>query len=235
MTGGSPESQRSRGRSTRVVVLHPEAWIAAMLVRALAHDGYEATAAMSVASAITICRVFGAVELAVVDGVLLGADATRIGARLRRFGVRRLLALLDTHNVSSRRLALGAGADDYIVRPFSTIELSARARVLVACAHGRTAITLGDVLIDLATRAISVAGEHPALTRKERELVLALARAGGATVSRRRLLVEVWETDWHGGAQTITVHVSTLRRKLARPDVIRTGQGGYRLAPSSPS
>lgn len=211
--------------------MHSEAGIAATLASALARHGYETRSATSAATAIAIGRAAEPIDLAVIDVALPGVDAGELGARLRAAGVRSLLALTDRGDVASRSLALDGGADDYIVKPVSTSELAARAGVLLACAHGRTTIEAGDVRIDLAARAVAVAGERVVLTRKERDLLVALARAGGATVGRQRLLVEVWGTDWHGGAQTITVHVSTLRRKLGRPGVVRTARGGYRLAP----
>jgi DNA-binding response OmpR family regulator len=207
--------------------------MAATLAGALARHGHDARSATSAASAFAVRRAVGPIDLAVLDMSLRGVGAVELGARLRAIAVRSLLLLVDGRDLDARRLALSGGADDYVVKPLSTSELVARADMLLRSARGRTEIAAGDVRIDIATGAVAVAGEPVAITRKERDLVLALARAGGATVSRQRLLVEVWGTDWHGGAQTITVHVSTLRRKLGRPDVIRTVPGGYRLAPSA--
>ena len=215
--------------------MHPEAGIAATLADALARRGYETRSATTAAAAIAIGRAARPFDLAVFDIALEGADAGELAARLRARRVRSLLVLTDGRDVASRSRALSGGADDYVVKPLSMSELAGRVGVLLDCARGRTTVEAGDVSVDLTSRAVAVAGVRVALTRKERDLIVALARAGGAAVSRRRLLVEVWDTDWPGGAQTITVHVSTLRRKLGRPGAVRTARGGYRLAsPGTP-
>lgn len=215
----------------RTLVVHPDAAMAATLAGALARHGHDARSATSAATAFAIRRAVGPIDLAVLDMGLYGVGAVELGARLRAIRVRSLLILTDGGDLASRSLALSGGADDYIVKPLSTSELAARAEVLLSRARGQTEIDVGDVRIDLDSGAVTVAGERVVLTRKERDLVVALARAAGAPVSRQRLLVDVWGTDWPGGAQTITVHVSTLRRKLGRPDVVRTARGGSRLAP----
>jgi DNA-binding response OmpR family regulator len=214
----------------RILVVHPEAGIATTLAGALGRLGYEAASATTAAAADAIARAARPFDLAVFDVALEGSEAGALAARLRARRVRSLLALTDGGDVGSRRRALSGGADDYVVKPLSISELAGRVGVLLDCARGRSTVQAGDVSVDLASGAVAVAGAPVKLTRKERDLAVALARAGGATVDRRRLLVEVWDTDWPGGAQTITVHVSTLRRKLGRPGVVRTARGGYRLA-----
>jgi DNA-binding response OmpR family regulator len=215
----------------RILVAHPDAAIAVSLARVLQGDGYDARSVTTIDAAIIHCRAARRMDLVVLDLGLPRADPVALVERLRAARARAIILLTDRGDVVSRAEALDGGADDYIVKPFSITELGARARVVLRCAVGRPTVDAGDVHVDLAARGVSVDGELVALTRKEMDLLVALGRAQGAVVSRQRLLVEVWGTDWPGGSQTISVHVSTLRRKLGRPKAVQTARGGYRLAP----
>ena len=101
-------------------------------------------------------------------------------------------------------------------------------------------IEVGELMIDPSARVVEVGGRPVALTRKEFDLLAALAREPGRTVARERLLLEVWHSDYHALSRTLDVHIATLRAKLAPSEFITTVRGvGYRLAapraPSAPS
>jgi DNA-binding response OmpR family regulator len=136
---------------------------------------------------------------------------------------------------------LQAGADDYMVKPFTSAHLDARVTSVLRRA-GRsnreepTVIDAGDLRVDLAQRQAYLAGQLLTLTRKEFDLLAYLASRPGRVVSRRELLEEVWRQPSVGEDQTIDVHLYWLRRKLgesaASPRYLHTVRGvGFRFAP----
>jgi DNA-binding response OmpR family regulator len=142
---------------------------------------------------------------------------------------------------------LNAGADDYLVKPFSVEHLSARLAAVLRRAHGRGAagpggaagadalIRVGGLEIDVRRRLATLDGTGLDLTRREFDLLTFLAARPGEVVARRELLTEVWQQSY-GDDQTIDVHLSWLRRKLgetaARPRYLHTLRGvGVKLEP----
>jgi DNA-binding response OmpR family regulator len=126
---------------------------------------------------------------------------------------------------------LNAGADDYIVKPFSGAHLSARIAALLrrtVAAGGAPVLRVGGLEVDVARRLARLEGVVLALSRREFDLLAFLAARPGEVVSRRDLLTEVWHQSY-GDDQTIDVHVSWLRRKLgetaAQPRYLRTVRG----------
>ena len=134
---------------------------------------------------------------------------------------------------------LDAGADDYLVKPYSADELDARVRaVLRRGIEGETdaPIELSGLRIDVRGHRVTLDGREIELTRKEFELLEYLARNVGAVVSKRELLAEVWDQPFGGGERTVDVHLSWLRGKLGEsandPRYLHTVRGvGVRLAP----
>jgi DNA-binding response OmpR family regulator len=133
---------------------------------------------------------------------------------------------------------LNAGADDYLVKPFSGEHLAARIAALLrrtGPASAATVIRAAGLRIDLARREVQLDGAPLELSRREFDLLAYLAARPGVVVSRQELLTEVWRQSY-GEDQTIDVHVSWLRRKLgetaARPRYLRTVRGvGVMLDP----
>ena len=133
--------------------------------------------------------------------------------------------------------ALDSGADDYVVKPFGLEQVAARIRAVLrrgAATMAAEPYTVGDLVVDPRTRTATLKGESIELSRKEFELLLALVSRQGQVVTRRELLVEVWQQPYGGGDRTVDVHLSWLRRKLgetaADPRYLRTVRGvGIRL------
>jgi two-component system response regulator PrrA len=133
---------------------------------------------------------------------------------------------------------LDAGADDYVIKPFSSAQIDARIRaVLRRLGNDQQSevVNLGSLEIDPRSREVTVDGRPVDLTRKEFDLLLALSRRPGAVVSKRELLAEVWGLPWGGGDRTVDVHLSWLRRKLgetaAEPRFLHSVRGvGVKLA-----
>jgi DNA-binding response OmpR family regulator len=138
---------------------------------------------------------------------------------------------------------LDAGADDYLVKPFSAAQALARVRavlrrVTTASPASRT-VVVGDLEVDPVGRVARLAGTALVLNRKEFDLLLALASRAGEVVSKRDLLAEVWQMPWGGADRTVDVHLSWLRRKLgetaAKPRYLHSVRGvGVKLVVPEP-
>lgn len=132
---------------------------------------------------------------------------------------------------------LDAGADEYVVKPYSGNELVARVRALlrrIGVGGPARVLTVGDITIDLRARAITLDGIEISCTRKEFDLLAHLATQTGEVVTREALYAEVWRQPYGGADKTIDVHLSWLRRKLgetaAEPRYLHTVRGvGVRL------
>lgn len=127
---------------------------------------------------------------------------------------------------------LDAGADDYIVKPYSVDHLEARVRAVLRRSRETATqpiIEIGKLCIDESQRQVTLDGEPLELSRKEFDLLVYLARRVGQVVARRELLAEVWRQPYGGGDKTVDVHVSWLRRKLgesaAAPRYLHTVRG----------
>ncbi|HVL85756.1 MAG TPA: response regulator transcription factor [Pseudonocardia sp.] len=138
---------------------------------------------------------------------------------------------------TDRIVGLDLGADDYLVKPFSPGELAARVRSVLRRAGPARPVAAGGLLVDPATREVSVDGRSVALTAREFDLLAFLARHPRQVFTRAQLLHQVWRSapEWKGEA-TVTEHVHRLRHKLedvpSRPRRLRTVRGvGYQLEP----
>jgi DNA-binding response OmpR family regulator len=127
---------------------------------------------------------------------------------------------------------LDAGADDYLVKPYSISQLEARLRAVLRRVGGdgpAGPLQIGDLVVDERAREATLAGEPIELSRLEFDLLAHLARRAGEVVSRRELLAEVWRQPFGGADKTVDVHLSWLRRKLGEsassPRYIHTVRG----------
>jgi DNA-binding response OmpR family regulator len=127
---------------------------------------------------------------------------------------------------------LDAGADDYLVKPYSMAQLEARLRAVLRRAESDAPagpLRVGDLVIDERTREATLAGETLELSRLEFDVLYHLAQRAGEVVSRRDLLAEVWRQPYGRADKTVDVHISWLRRKLGEsatsPRYIHTVRG----------
>ena len=134
--------------------------------------------------------------------------------------------------------ALDGGADDYVVKPFGIEQVEARLRAVLRRSGAAVAegpLVVGALTIDALTRQVNLDGLPIDLSRKEFDLLLALAQRAGEVVTKRELLADVWRQTYGGGDRTVDVHLSWLRRKLgetaAAPRYLHSVRGvGVRLA-----
>ena len=178
-------------------------------------------------------------DLILLDIMMPKLDGFAVCAELRRLAVAvPVLMLTAKGQIEDRVNGLDAGADDYLVKPFSTEELLARVRALLRRSHRQARATLklklGDVEIDLV-RQTAVQGRKPVhLTAKEFAMLRLLAEAEGGPVSRERFLDVVWGYTAFPTTRTVDNHVASLRAKLEKnPDAprwLKTVHGvGYKL------
>jgi DNA-binding response OmpR family regulator len=134
--------------------------------------------------------------------------------------------------------ALDSGADDFVVKPFGADHLDARIRAVLrrgSSTRSEGPLVVGGLTVDPRTRTATLDGAQLELSRKEFDLLLALAQRAGEVVTKRELLAEVWRQPYGGGDRTVDVHLSWLRRKLgetaAEPRYLHSSRGvGVRLA-----
>jgi two-component system, OmpR family, response regulator ResD len=177
--------------------------------------------------------------------MLPGSDGLRVMARLRDQDAAPIAVILLTARgeESDRVVGLRLGADDYVVKPFSPVELVARVDAVLrrvglasTVSDGVAALDLGDIRIDVAGRRVFARGAEVALTQREFDVLLHMARHPHQVFSREQLMDAVWQYSFYTDTSTVTVHIRRLRAKLerdpARPRHLQTVWGvGYRFAP----
>src|SRR5579872_1561338 len=183
-------------------------------------------------------------DLVLLDIMMPRLDGYAVCAELRRLGNPvPILMLTAKGQVDDRVMGLDAGADDYLVKPFSTEELLARVRAMLRRVRRQTrapgTLTLGDVRVDLAKQTAVRGRKTVHLTAKEFAMLRLLLETPGEPVSRERFLDVVWGYASFPTTRTVDNHIASLRSKLEpdpeRPRWIKTVHGvGYKLEPGGP-
>jgi DNA-binding response OmpR family regulator len=231
----------------RLLLVEDDDRVAAALSAVLAKHGFDVVQARGGEEAL---RALVPDENPPFDVVLLDLglpdqDGFEVCTRIRRGSGTPVIMVTARADVRSRIHGLNIGADDYVVKPYDTGELLARIHAVArrratedreaeAAAAGGEApgatVRFGHVVIDTATRQVTVSGAVIALTRKEFDLLALLAQRPGVVFRREQIISEVWRTNWEGTGRTLEVHVASLRAKLGPPALIETIRGvGYRL------
>ncbi len=173
------------------------------------------------------------IRLAILDLQLPDADGLDICRAIRTSSSLPVVMLTARDEEVDRVTGLELGADDYVTKPFSPRELTARVRAVLRRVEPDETddrLRAGDVELDRKARTATVAGAEVELTGREFDLIWHLAARPGIVVTRSQLLDRVWGIEFPGGTRTVDVHVGQLRRKLGRPKLIRTVRGtGYKV------
>ncbi|MFY1674627.1 response regulator transcription factor [Plantactinospora sp. WMMB334] len=144
----------------------------------------------------------------------------------------RVMMLTAAAAVRDRVAGLALGADDYLIKPFALVELSARVHALIRRARPAAPpkLTRGGLVVDPARHEVYRDGRHVALSRKEFAVLAELMRAGGAVVSAEELLERAWDEHIDPFTNVVRVTVMKLRRKLGEPQIVETVPGvGYQI------
>jgi len=172
------------------------------------------------------------VRLVLLDIGLPGKDGFDVCRDIRARSQVPILMLTARDEEPDRIVGLEVGADDYVTKPFSPRELVARMKAVLRRSEPqdrRDSLTLADVVLHRESRDVTVDGAVVELTAKEFDLLAFFMANTGIVVSRDVLLDRVWGVEYPGGTRTVDVHVAQLRRKLGRPELIRTLRGaGYK-------
>jgi two-component system, OmpR family, alkaline phosphatase synthesis response regulator PhoP len=207
-------------------------------------DGHRVEAAYSGAAGLERARA-REVDLIILDVMIPRPDGYQVLRTMREEGVDTPVIMLTARSTEDDKVrGLRLGADDYVTKPFGLLELMARVdairRRIRLAGPGRDAgrdtapITVGDIRVEPATRAVYRAGDPVALRPKEFELLLALARRDGEVVTRYELLDEVWGYGADVVSRTVDTHIGQLRAKLERNPaaprhILTVRKSGYRL------
>ncbi len=171
-------------------------------------------------------------RLVLLDIGLPGKDGFDVCREIRARSRVPIMMLTARDEEPDKVVGFELGADDYVTKPFSPRELVARMKAVLRRSESQQQgdiVELGDVVLDRESRDVTVAGRLVELTAKEFDLLAYFISNSGAVLSRDLLLDRVWGITYPGGTRTVDVHVAQLRRKLARPDLIRTLRGaGYK-------
>ena len=224
----------------QILLVEDDAAIRSALMRALREQGHTVNAVDTGMGALT-SAVAQRPDVVLLDLGLPDIDGADVLSMLRSVSdVPTIVATARDDEAEIVRL-LDLGADDYVIKPFTAAQLTARVRAVLrrtGQADEEPLITVGGLTIDTRSREVVVDGRPVDLARKKFDLLLALARRAGEVVTKRDLLAEVWQLAWGGSDRTVDVHLSWLRRKLgesaADPRYVHSVRGvGVRLmAPS---
>ena len=175
-------------------------------------------------------------DTVLLDFSLPDIDGIKACESIRTVSAVPIIILARRTTIEDRIKAFLAGADDYVIKPFSINELLARIHAInrrslpqALCATVR----VGDVVIDLRRQSVTVAGDPVNLTRKEFRILALLARQNGRICTREMIVAEVWGKSWADVDNTLNVHIAMIRAKTRPRELIATVRGvGYRLSHS---
>jgi two-component system, OmpR family, KDP operon response regulator KdpE len=226
---------------SRVLVVDDEQQILRALQTSLRAAGYEVETAETAEAALAAAAMRPP-EAVILDLVLPDGTGTDVTRELRTWSSAPVILLSAVGDEHEKVAALDAGADDYVTKPVGIDEVLARLRAVLrrTSPSGDPVITVGDLVVDLQKRAVSIGGTSVHLTPHQYELLRLFALNEGKLLTHRTLLQEVWGPGYDGAANLLHVNVSQLRRKIepdrAHPRYLLTEPGaGYRLVkPEAP-
>ena len=208
--------------------------MAGLLKRALQEEGHAVDVAADGREGLWLAteNTYGAI---VLDVMLPGLDGIEVCRRLREAGSWVPVLLLTARDgVSDRVRGLDAGADDYLVKPFSLLELAARLRALARRDDRSRPVILaeGDLRLDPAAKRAWRAGTELRLSPKEFALLELFLRHPGQVLTRSQIIEAVWDFAYDGGSNVVDQYVKYLRRKIGWQDIETVRGMGYRLRPA---
>lgn len=216
----------------KILLIEDDADIRRLVAESMAGEGHQIVSSATAMDGLQ-AAVSEAPDLVVMDLGLPDLDGVELIRMLR--AVSSVPVIVATARSDDRSVVqlLDAGADDYLVKPYSTAQLEARVRAVLRRGDrgdsGDGIVEVGPLRINPASREAVLDGEALDLSPKEFDLLLVLAERVDEVVSKRELLADVWREPWGGSERTVDVHVSWLRKKLgesaAEPRFIRTVHG----------
>ncbi len=225
----------------KILVVEDDTSLLTTLKYNLQKDGYSVTTAIDGPEALEVARKEKP-DLIVLDVMLPGLSGYEVCRILRKETIVPILMLTAKTEDTDKIVGLEIGADDYMTKPFSMRELLARVRAMLrrakmaesALIDEKTLLKINDLEIDPARHRASLGETVLALTPKEYDLLVFLARNRGLVFNREQLLEKVWGYDYAGDTRTVDVHIRWLRQKIEtnppKPRYLITVRGtGYKL------
>ncbi len=221
----------------KLLIVEDDRKLARFLAKALAEEGYIVDSCRSGRDALDLAGR-ETYALIVLDWMLPELDGVGVCRAIRRAGSAVPILMVSARaDVAERVVALDAGADDYLTKPFHLDELLARVRAGIR--RGRVEerlLRVGTLAIDLLDRIVTVGGRPIDLTPREYALLVLLMRNAGRVVSRNDILAHVWRLSRDPGSNLIEVNIRNLREKLGTeaPPLETVRGAGYRLTSTEP-
>ncbi|PTY03261.1 DNA-binding response regulator [Opitutaceae bacterium EW11] len=219
----------------RILVAEDETKVAEHIRRGLVEAGYAVDVAADGNEATWLAETYP-YDAMVFDVMMPGADGMTSVRQLRRKGVHApVIFLTARHSVDDRVRGLDAGADDYLAKPFSMVELLARVRAMLRRRRTQPIdlLRVADLELDLLARTARRQGETIQLTNREFALLEILMTSSPKPVSKTAIIEHVWDQHFDSGTNVVNVYVNYLREKIDRPGwspLIHTVRGiGYAL------
>lgn len=216
--------------NNRILIVEDEEAIARMIAMNLTVAGYDTKIYNDGSEACNSLKEDHAYELALLDVMLPGMDGFALLEEIKPYDIP-VIFLTAKDDISSKLSGLKGGAEDYMVKPFDVLELLVRIEKVLARTKrlGKTA-RIHDIEINFEEHTVRKNGEEISLKPMEFELLSVLVKNRNIAISREKLLLMVWGSDFVGETRTVDVHIGQLRRKLGLADAIKTvSKLGYRL------
>jgi DNA-binding response OmpR family regulator len=243
-SGGIPMIGPGSAGALQALVVDDEEHLARLVADYLAREGFTTQIALDGERALELARTQRP-DVVILDLMLPGIDGVEVCRELRTFTDAYVIMLTARAEEVDKLIGLAVGADDYLTKPFSPRELTARVKAMLRRPRtsrpgetGGPVRQFGDLIIDPAAREVHVAGKPVGLTRLEFDLLDTLSAQPRVAFSRRQLVEHVWGDTWFGDEHIVDVHIVRLRRKLGddttTPRYVRTVRGvGYRMGPGA--
>jgi len=219
----------------RILVVDDEPSIVKLLEAYLKPEGYEVYTASDGPSGLKSAQAYKP-DLILLDIMLPGMDGIELLTRLRRESDAYVILLTARTEETDRIVGLTVGADDYVTKPFSPRELTARVKAAfrrmqrgAASGSAGSVLAFRHVRIDAGAHSVTVEDEPVDLTALEYSLLLALAENRGRVLTREQLLEKVWGVEYFGETRVVDVHLGHARRKLGGRFIVTVRGVGYRF------
>lgn len=231
-----PRTRYRQNEAMRVLVVEDDASVAEGILDGLEHAKFETRHVTTGAEALHAMTSFDP-DLVLLDLGLPDMDGTDVCRNIRQTSSTPIIVVSARGDEIDRVLALEMGADDYVVKPFGMREIVARIRAVARRTSPSEAEEpvqsireFGDLVIDVRSQRVTLAGDEIHVTPKEFELLVYLSQDPGAVFRRADILHDVWDTNWYGTTKTLDAHIAAIRKKLGNPDWIQSVRGvGFRF------
>lgn len=219
----------------RILIAEDHKPISDLIKANLTFAGYEPSQVYDGASALDILQA-EPFDLLILDLMLPEVTGIKIIERIKDCGIP-IIVVTALEDLSSKVQCLQIGADDYITKPFDSMDLLARVgAVLRRCRKKETAVSLNGLTVEPQTHRVSLNGVRVEVTPKEYDLLYYLCRNHDKVLTRQEILSSVWGYNYVGETRTVDIHIQRLRRKLGWNDEIQTvNKVGYLLRGGEPA